>query len=43
MPTRRWKYVAARPAPLHLLEEPAMNLWDVGDSRPLKVGFNAIA
>jgi glycosyltransferase involved in cell wall biosynthesis len=43
MPTRRWKEIAARPSPLHLLDEPAMNLWDVGGSRPLEAPLHASA
>lgn len=50
MPTRRWKQVSARPAPLHLinrtetgLEDSASNLWDVGSKRSLEIGLNASA
>jgi glycosyltransferase involved in cell wall biosynthesis len=43
MPTRRWKEVSARPAPLHLLEMPATNLWDVGPTRPREVRLHATA
>lgn len=50
MPTRRWKEVSARPAPLHLMNrtetavgDPASNLWDVGSKGPLEIGLNASA
>ncbi len=43
MPTRRWKEISTRPAPLHLLEMPALNLWDVAPARPQEERLHATA
>jgi hypothetical protein len=43
MPTRRWKEISARPAPLHLLEVPAANLWDVAPRGAREERLHAIA
>jgi len=43
MPTRRWKQIAAR-LPVHsTMEEPALNLWDVGARRLSEIELNASA
>jgi glycosyltransferase involved in cell wall biosynthesis len=43
MPTRRWTEVSSRPAPLHLMEMPAANLWDVAPARPREECLHATA
>lgn len=43
MPTRRWSEVAARPTPLHVMEPPDSNLWDVAPQSSLEMGWHASA
>jgi hypothetical protein len=43
MPTRRWQEISARPAPLHLMEMPALNVEVMAAARPREECLHATA